>query len=219
MVLEIKMRIIFTSFLFVVCFLANAQEFKYSDNLRIEQITEENYNKASQKSKSHYKMIYKGKKYKHIRSILLSSNIGKHLYELWDSTYIDESFLGYYEFPTVNGKNVLVLETQEPIVLRAYLMDSSLRIDTISMFGCGELCANGIYYSRELFDCDDIVWCRWYSIKDGYVKTVAELKENTFEYEIPYDTTSLFTYSNAYYLTILHKLNHEKKYYKIYLIE
>ena len=164
-------------------------------------------------------MIYKGKKYKHIRSILLSSNIGKHLYELWDSTYIDESFLGYYEFPTVNGKNVLVLETQEPIVLRAYLMDSSLRIDTISMFGCGELCSNGIYYSREIFDCDDIVWCRWYSIKDGFVKTVAELKENSFEYEIPYDTTSLFTYSNAYYLTILHKLNHEKKYYKIYLIE
>ena len=211
MVLEIKMRIIFTSFLFVVCFLANAQEFKYSDNLRIEQITEENYNKASKKSKSHYKLIKKGKKYKHIRSIILSSNIGKHLYEVWDSTYIDESFLGYYEFPTVNGNNVLVLETQEPIVLRAYLMDSSLRIDTMSMFGCGELCANGIYYSRELFDCDDIVWCRWYSIKDGYVKTVAELKDNSFEYEIPYDTTSLFTYSNAYYLTILHKLNHEKK--------
>lgn len=65
----------------------------------------------------------------------------------------------------------------------------------------------------------EVRWCRWYSIKDGFVKTVAELKENTFEYEIPYDTTSLFTYSNAYYLTILHKLNHEKKYYKIYLIE
>ena len=212
------MRIILTILLFVVSSLANAQEFKCSDNLRIEQITEENYNKACKKSKSHYKLIKKGKKYKHIRSILLSSNIGTHLYEVWDSTYIDESFLGYYEFPTVNGKNVLVLETREPIVLRAYLMDSSLRIDTISMFGCGELCANGIYYSRELFDCDDIVWCRWYSIKDGYVKTVAELKENTFEYEIPYDTTSLFTYSNAYYLTILHKLNHEKKYYKINLI-
>lgn len=213
------MRIILTSFLFVVCSLAKAQEFKCSDNLRIEQITEDSYNKSCKKCKSPYKLIVKGKKYNHIRSILLSSNIGKHLYELWDSTYIDESFLGYYEFPTVNGKNVLVLETQEPIVLRAYLMDSSLRIDTMSMFGCGELCANGIYYSRELFDCDDIVWCRWYSIKDGFVKTVAELKENTFEYEIPYDTTSLFTYSNAYYLTILHKLNHEKKYYKIYLIE
>ena len=213
------MRIILTSFLFVVCSLAKAQEFKCSDNLRIEQITEDSYNKACKKCKLPYKLIVKGKKYNHIRSILLSSNIGKHLYELWDSTYIDESFLGYYEFPTVNGKNVLVLETQEPIVLRAYLMDSSLRIDTMSMFGCGELCADGIYYSREVFDCDDIVWCRWYSIKDGFVKTVAELKENTFEYEIPYDTTSLFTYSNAYYLTILHKLNHEKKYYKIYLIE
>ena len=213
------MRIILTILLFVVSSLANAQEFKCSDNLRIEQITEDSYNKACKKCKSPYKLIVKGKKYNHIRSILLSSNIGKHLYELWDSTYIDESFLGYYEFPTVNGKNVLVLETQEPIVMRAYLMDSSLRIDTMSMFGCGELCADGIYYSREVFDCDDIVWCRWYSIKDGFVKTVAELKENTFEYEIPYDTTSLFTYSNAYYLTILHKLNHEKKYYKIYLIE
>jgi len=213
------MRIILTILLFVVSSLAKAQEFKCSDNLRIEQITEDSYNKACKKCKLPYKLIVKGKKYNHIRSILLSSNIGKHLYELWDSTYIDESFLGYYEFPTVNGKNVLVLETQEPIVLRAYLMDSSLRIDTMSMFGCGELCADGIYYSREVFDCDDIVWCRWYSIKDGFVKTVAELKENTFEYEIPYDTTSLFTYSNAYYLTILHKLNHEKKYYKIYLIE
>lgn len=212
------MRIILTSLLFLVCYMANAQEFKCSDNLRIEQITEDTYNKACKKSKSPYKLIDKGKKYYQIRKILLSSKIGKHLYELWDSTHIDESFLGYYEFPTINGKNVLVLETQEPIEMRAYLMDSSLWIDTISMFGCGELCSNGIYYSREEYDCDDIVWCRWYSIKDGFVKTVAELKENSFEYEIPYNTTSLFTYSNAYYLTILQKRNKEKKYYKIVLM-
>ena len=52
------------------------------------------------------------------------------------------------------------------------------------MFGVGDVDNEQIYYASPDYDCDQHLWCRWYTFIDGKVSILAEIEDKTFEYDL-----------------------------------
>ena len=92
------------------------------------------------------------------------------------------------------------------------------------MFGVGDVDNEQIYYASPDYDCDQHLWCRWYTFTDGKVSILAEIEDKTFEYDLAdYDLPPFFADNRgSYYIVVQKKPNiynnvDEKTFYKISL--
>lgn len=202
---------------------AIAQTFVVSGNIEVTEITKAQIERAfNTKDKSVYKFRRRGQKVRNILNCYQNTKTGK-----------DRAFLlGGYESNqlsciVIENKSYLIQE-RLPVGSIAYLMSDETTVDTLKMFGNGEVDNNGIYYASPDFDSDEYVWCRWYSLKNKKVKLLADLKDTSYEYIIPlwddkmrfpcfFSDTCFFSDNRGlYYLTICDKNTYKVfKYYQI----
>lgn len=114
-----------------------------------------------------------------------------------------------------------ILQETEPVLSHAYYIKGDT-IDTTEMFGIGDVDNDQIYYATPDYDCDQHLWCRWYSFSNGKVCIIAELEDKSFEYVLAdYDIPSFFADNRGYYYIVVDKNPNiydnvdEKKFYKI----
>lgn len=207
--------------IFYMCSFVNAQTFVGSNNIEITEISQAQIEHAfNTKDKPIYKFRHRGQKVRNAIKCYMSTKKGKDRNVL----------LGGYESNQLScvvfENKSYIIQEQLPVGSVAYFMSDEITVDTLEMFGNGEVDNNGIYYASPDFDCDEFVWCRWYGLKDKEVKLTAELKDVSFEYIIPlWDDRMKFPclFSDnrgLYYLTICDKDTYMRfRYYKIRIIK
>lgn len=174
-----------------------SQNIHTSDNLIIEEIAEMEFRDAYQNKR---KRVYK-----------------------WKS---GDEFLGIARTNTrlikLKSKSYILQET-EPVLSQAYYMKGEA-LDTIAMFGIGDVDNDQIYYASPDYDCDQHLWCRWYSFTEGKVSILAEAEDKSYEYDLAeYDLPSFFADNRGFYYIVINKNPNmyvnvdEKRFYNIRL--
>ena len=207
--------------IFVLFFLFNAsmlyaQNFTSHGIANMEVISREDYIQAHKnRDVLKIKEKRKGKKAKRIFDSFLASSYGQKFldgYVYGDEVY---EYLSYLPLPPDN-KNKLLSVIEGIPYMRSYLLRENNEVDSVEMFGYGTLYSNLIYYSAELKDCDNGVWCKWYDVSEGKVKLLAELRDESFNYFIPLldGLHSFFMdVKGQYYLIITNILDENKCFY------
>lgn len=123
------------------------------------------------------------------------------------------------------NSNCRILQETAEVLSKAYFMNGDIP-DTLIMFGIGDVDNNQIYFACPDFDCEQHVWCRWYSFAGGKVAILAELEDRSFDYDFGYDDLPYIFADNKghYYLAALTNPNiypypecHVTKFYRITL--
>lgn len=190
-----------------------SQDIHTSDNLVMEQIAEIEFRDAYQNKR---KSVYK---WRSGDWIVKHSDIARKIHAY-------DEFLGINKTNTrlikLKSKSYILQET-EPVLSQAYYMRGEA-LDTIAMFGIGDVDNDQIYYASPDYDCDQHLWCRWYSFTDGKVSILAELEDKSFEYDLAnYDLPSFFADNRGFYYIVINKNPNmyvnvdEKRFYKIRL--
>ena len=190
-----------------------SQDIHTSDNLVMEQIAEIEFRDAYQNKR---KSVYK---WRSGDWIVKHSDIARKI-----NAY--DEFLGINKTNTrlikLKSKSYILQET-EPVLSQAYYMKGEA-LDTIAMFGIGDVDNDQIYYASPDYDCDQHLWCRWYSFSEGKVGIFAELEDKSFEYDLAeYDLPSFFADNRGFYYIVINKNPNmyvnvdEKRFYKIRL--
>lgn len=196
-----------------------AQNFQYSENLTVSEITESDFLKYfGTREEPRYDYRSAGSDLVRMEELLHGSHLDIHLDSVWDGYKGEKRYLGYYEFTDSYDARRFLIVTCEPIHERAYLLDENFKADSISMFGEGELDNNLVFCAHKDFDCDESVWCKWYSVGTGHVVNIASFKDLSFGYFVP----NLEQCSNPfpdnkghYFLCVQNKASGLRKYYKI----
>ena len=178
--------------LFVIISISvHAQDFSIIDNIALKKIGEKEYFEAYKKRKKI--RLHNHIKGKVKRQIFL--NFKKTAFvNKWCEKWGDEleEHTSYSRLPTDTDCNnsAYLLNIEGPIESRTYLVNDECEIDSVEMF-CGdsdvELYKMKVYHiASEDFDSDEFVWCKWYLLEYGNIKQIAELKDNSYNYYIPY---------------------------------
>lgn len=214
-------RLWLTLFLLLCLISAKAQSFQCSDDLMVSEITKEAFDSAyTNRIKPRYPLKDHGVKWAAIKRSFVGTTLWKELESEWGEDTEKEGFIGYYEFQATNGKTNYILVANHPIDPTAYLLDENYKADSTEMYGCGELSNDLIFYSCEEFDCDEFVHCEWYSVKDGKVKQIAELRDSSFDYIVSWSNQrdGLFPDNRGhYYLSIQNRMDETEKFYQLTL--
>lgn len=195
-----------------------SQNFYTTDNLTMEKIAEIEFQNAYQsRHKSVFKWKHKGKEYHRIVKDFLDSDIAKN-----NSVY-DRSNIRCLRLKSKCLDKAYILQETGPVASKAYYMKGETP-DNIVMFGIGDVTNDQIYYATPDYDCDQHLWCRWYSFTDDKVSLLAEIEDEAFEYDLAdYDLPSFFADNRGYYYIVVNKNPNiynnvgEKKFYKIRL--
>lgn len=191
-----------------------SQNFQITDNLIMEKIAEIEFRNAYQSKRQSIFKWKPEKEYPKIVRHFLDSDIGRRNY-IFDGQ--DLIIL------KLNPESYILKETVE-VLSNAYYINGNTP-DTTAMFGLGDVDNEQIYYASPDYDCDQHLWCRWYSFIDGKVSILAEIEDKTFEYDLAifYDLPSFFADNRGYYYIVVQKnpnIYHnvdEKIFYKISL--
>ena len=99
----------------------------------------------------------------------------------------------------------LVIE-ERPVLSNAYYMNGKT-VYEMKMFGLGVIDNNQIFFAIPDFDCDQHLWCRWYSFTDNKLNLLAELEDKSFEYDsaIFYDIPCFFADNKGHYYIVICK--------------
>lgn len=190
-----------------------SQEFFATDNLVLKQITESEYRNAYESiTPNKYKSIDNGKKHDRLLKRFLKNSIR----DLGDSLRFDvlratdDPFfrVGMYFYKIKSNfwrSSYLVIE-ERPVLSNAYYMNGKT-VYEMKMFGLGVVDNNQIYFAIPDFDCDQHLWCRWYSFTDNKLNLLAELEDNSFEYDsaIFYDIPCFFADNKGHYYIVFCK--------------
>lgn len=190
-----------------------SQDIHTSDNLVMEQIAEIEFRDAYQNKR---KSVYK---WRSGDWIVKHSDIARKIHAY-------DEFLGINKTNTrlikLKSKSYILQET-EPVLSQAYYMKGEA-LDTIAMFGIGDVDNDQIYYASPDYDCDQHLWCRWYSFTEGKVSILAEAEDKSYEYDLAeYDLPSFFADNRGFYYIVINKNPNmyvkvdEKRFYKIRL--
>ena len=82
----------------------------------------------------------------------------------------------------LNSESYILQETKD-VLSNAYYINGCTP-DITAMFGVGDVDNEQIYYASPDYDCDQHLWCRWYTFIDGKVSILAEIEDKTFEYDL-----------------------------------
>ncbi len=193
--------------------LGYAQNFHTSDNLLIEKIAEIEFRNAFQNKR---KSVLK---WKNADWIIKHSGITRKVYA---HDEFSETEISNMRLLKLKSKSYILQEIK-PVLSKAYYMNGET-LDTTVMFGIGGVDNNQIYYANPDYDCDQHLWCRWYSFAEGKVSILAELEDKSFECDFAeYDLSSFFADNRGYYYIVINKNPNiynnvgEKKFYKIRL--
>ena len=122
----------------------------------------------------------------------------------------------------LNSEAYILQETND-VLSNAYYING-YTTDITAMFGVGDVDNEQIYYATPDYDCDQHLWCRWYTFIDGKVSILAEIEDKTFEYDLAdYDLPSFFADNRGSYYIVVQKNPNiynnvdEKTFYKISL--
>ena len=122
----------------------------------------------------------------------------------------------------LNSEAYILQETND-VLSNAYYINGCTP-DITAMFGVGDVDNEQIYYASPDYDCDQHLWCRWYTFIDGKVSILAEIEDKTFEYDLAdYDLPSFFADNRGSYYIVVQKNPNiynnvdEKNFYKISL--
>ena len=181
-----------------------SQNFYTTNNIVLEEIPETEYRSSYQsKSKSVSKWKNKGRKYKRIVKGFLDSDIARELYISEESAETGKLNIRIKKLKSKRYDESYIIQETATVGSKAYYMKWAIP-DTMAMFGIGDIDNEQIYYACPDYDCDQHVWCRWYSFADGRVSIAAELKDTSFEYDFAdYDLPSFFADNKGrYYLAI-----------------
>ena len=117
----------------------------------------------------------------------------------------DETCIRCLKLKSGNPDNAYILQEIAPVCSNAYYIKGETP-DSTAMFGIGDVDNMQIYYACPDFDCDQHVWCRWYSFANGKVRILAELEETSFEYDFAdYDLPSFFADNKGLYYIAINK--------------
>lgn len=193
-----------------------SQNFQTTDNLIMEKIAEIEFRNAYQSKRQSIFKWETEKEYPEIVRCFLDSDIAKRNY------IFDEHDLSICSLK-LNPESY-ILQENNVVLSNAYYINGNTP-DTTAMFGIGAVDNEQIYYASPDYDCDQHLWCRWYSFIDGKVSILAEIEDKTFEYDLVffYDLPSFFADNRGYYYIVVQKnpnIYHnvdEKIFYKISL--
>ena len=190
-----------------------SQNFRTSDNMIIEKITEIEFRNAYQSKRQ---SIYKWKtekEYPKTMRYFLDSDIARRNY-IFDNQGLSIRCV------KLNSESYILQETKD-VLSNAYYING-YTTDITAMFGVGDVDNEQIYYATP--DYDQHLWCRWYTFTDGKVSILAEIEDKTFEYDLAdYDLPPFFADNRGYYYIVVHKNPNiyndvdEKTFYKISL--
>ena len=192
-----------------------------TDNISVSQITEDEYYKCHKRTRKFCRTFIDGKKQSPEMDYLISSNtIKNRIEEIWGKDYASDDLFGwgYYELGANTSKFKYLVIVDEPINPIAYLLDKDMQVDSITIMGAGVLTSDNIYFTEELYDCDESVHLNWYLITGDQVKRMSEFKETSFEYQIIFDLRLPGCFAGNkghYYCAIENKLTQQRCYYKI----
>lgn len=184
----------------------------------MEEISETEFRSAyMNRDNNSHKWINRGKKYNRVIKHFLSSDIAKY-----DAYEYDLRCLKIKS--NLITTSYLVQDTAAHICNAYYLNGKST--DATVMFGIGDIDNDHIYYASPDYDCDQHLWCRWYSFTDGKISILAELEDKSFEYDLAeYELPSFFADNKGSYYIVINKNPNifndigVKTYYKIQLIK
>ena len=205
------MKSIIILFILVVTSISGfSQNFYTTYNLILKEITESDFRHAYKcKQKSNFKWKTKGKEYKKVLKYFLNSNdAAKKLYnsKLVNDYNID---ISYIKLKSKCKETLYLIQEKAEVNSQAYLFKDEIP-DTTAMFGIGDIDNQQIYYAYPDYDCDQHLWCRWYSLDDGKVVILAELKDISYEYDLAiyYDISPFFADNfGSYYIAIINNPN------------
>ena len=161
-----------------------SQNFYTTNNIVLEEIPETEYRSSYQsKSKSVSKWKNKGRKYKRIVKGFLDSDIARELYISEESAETGKLNIRIKKLKSKRYDESYIIQETATVGSKAYYMKWAIP-DTMAMFGIGDIDNEQIYYACPDYDCDQHVWCRWYSFADGRVSIAAELKDKFIEAEL-----------------------------------
>ncbi len=193
-----------------------SQNFQTTDNLIMEKIAEIEFRNTYQSKRQSIFKWKTEKEYPEIVRHFLDSDIGRRNY-IFDEHDLSICCL------KLNPESY-ILQENNVVLSNAYYINGNTP-DTTAMFGLGDVDNEQIYYASPDYDCDQHLWCRWYSFIDGKVSILAEIEDKTFEYDLAifYDLPSFFADNRGYYYIVVQKnpnIYHnvdEKIFYKISL--
>lgn len=207
--------------LLIICEILSAQSFSLTDNLLLTQITKREFLKKYRQSKESCKTFIDGKEKFPKMDFLIDSydiNNGKRNQCGEDSSRYEEFSWGYYELDKNASKYAYMIVVNQPINPIAYLIDKNMQMDSVVIQGDGVLTKNNVYYTEQLYDCDETVHLDWYLITSNHVKHIAELVDKTYRYRNISDSKfpSCFADDKGnYYCAIENKYTQKKYYYWI----
>lgn len=202
---------------------ADCQSFIKSENLFIKQITGRQYVDSYKNSvSSFYKFVEDKEMPAPQRELIETSEIKKYIVDMWGEQYadLDQLIWSCCELKIPSCKYSFIVTIDEPISMSTYFLDKYNQVDSIVISGCGELTNDFIYFTTELFDCDEYVLLKWYSVKNDCIKQIAELKEQSYNYCITCEDDIPGSFSDNkgnYFFSITEKKSNKIKYYKIKL--
>lgn len=192
---------------------AFSQEFYATDNLVLKQITESEYRNAYETiTPNKYERIEKGKKYDRLLKRFLKNairNLGdSHRFD--DLRETDDPFgrvdMYFYKVKSKFWKSSYLVIEERPVLSNAFYMNGKT-VYEMKKFGLGDLDNNQIYFAAPDFDCDQHLWFRWYSFNDNKLNLLAELEDNSFEYDsaVFYDIPCFFADNKGHYYIVFYK--------------
>ena len=190
-----------------------SQEFYTTDNLVLKQITESEYRNAYEnKVPNKYKRIENSKKCDRILKRFIKNarrELGdSHLFD--DLRETDDPFgrvdIYFYKIKSKFWKSSYLAIEDRPVLSHTYYMNGKT-VYEMKKFGLGDLDNNQIYFAAPDFDCDQHLWFRWYSFTDNKLNLLAELEDNSFEYDsaVFYDIPCFFADNKGHYYIVFYK--------------
>jgi len=211
---------IFLFLLICICTSAKAQKFELTDNLSLTELTKKKYYRCYKKSENRRLKFTDGKKLSPKMDFLIDSTVIKNqVIAVWGDDYNDyEEFgWGFYELKDNDCYKFLVI-VEMPINPIAYLLEESLQVAPITIHGAGVLTKDNIYYTEQLYDCDETIHLNWYLINENQVEHIAELEDKSFDNFIMGDSIISGKFADNdgnYYFAIENKMTQKRKYYKV----
>lgn len=200
-----RLTIFFTMILSFIC--GFSQDFCVTNNMEIQEITETEYRNAyKSRVKNKYKWIREGKEYKRIINRFLDSDTTREFYTYDLIKNANSLDIRCLKLKSKCMEESYILQETAPVGSKAYYLKGTIT-DPTTMFGVGNINNDKIYYASPDFDCDQHVWCRWYTFVGGKVNVLAELEEMSFEYDFAnyYDLPFFFADNKGFYYIIIHK--------------
>ena len=184
-----------------------SQEFYTTDNLILKQITELEYRNAYEnKAPSKYKWIEQGRKFNRILKRFAKSDPAKDRYLFDKVTPPDNPVIRCLKLKSKSWRSSYVVKEIGEVLSNAYYINGKT-VYTMEMFGLGVVDNNQIYFATPDYDCDDHLWFRWYSFTDNKLNLLAELEDNSFEYDsaVFYDIPCFFADNKGHYYIVFYK--------------